>query len=144
MVEKDNAGDDAEEEEAEMNEHGFGNVFARYNDDDDGNVNGFASTMENDDDADFEFNPSKPVTNGYMSIQPLVKECSRMITDEGKLAIANKYLTQMREELYRVSNNDVSKKRKSQNKNGGMKSLPACEKHKTYKRMAPHGSPSHK
>mmetsp|Transcript_5294 Transcript_5294/g.5953 ORF Transcript_5294/g.5953 Transcript_5294/m.5953 type:complete len:80 (+) Transcript_5294:1091-1330(+) len=79
-----------------------------------------------------------------MSIQPLVKECSRMIIDEGKLAIAKKHLTRMREELYSVSNNDVSKKRKSQNNNGGMKSLPACEKHKTYKRMAPHGSPSHK
>ena len=57
----------------------------------------------------------------------MVKECSRMIIDEGKLAIANKYLTRMREELYRVSNNDVSKKRKSQNNNGGMKLLPACE-----------------
>mmetsp|Transcript_61320 Transcript_61320/g.68662 ORF Transcript_61320/g.68662 Transcript_61320/m.68662 type:complete len:128 (-) Transcript_61320:300-683(-) len=127
-----------------MNEHGFVNIFDRYNEDDDCNVNGFASTMENDDDADFEFNPSKPVANGYMSIQPLVKECSLMIIDEGKLAIANKHLTRMREELYSVSNNDVSKKRKSQNNNGGMKSLPACEKHKTYKRLAPHGSPSHK
>jgi len=65
-----------EEKESEMNEHGFVNIFDRYNEDDDCNVNGFASTMENDDDADFEFNPSKPVTNGYMSIQPLVKECS--------------------------------------------------------------------
>ena len=44
----------------------------------------------------------------------------------------------MREELYRVSNNDVSKKRKSQNSNGGMKSLPACENNKAYKRLAPH------
>ena len=40
-----------------------------------GNVNGFASTMEDDNDDTFEFNPSKPVTNGYMSIQPIVKEC---------------------------------------------------------------------
>ena len=47
-----------------------------------------------------------------MSIQPLVKECSRMIIDEGKLAIANKHVTRMREELYRASNNDVSKKKK--------------------------------
>ena len=48
MVEKED-----EEEESEMNEYGFANIFDRYNDDDDGNVNGFASTMENDDDADF-------------------------------------------------------------------------------------------
>ena len=48
-----------------------------------------------------------------MSIQPLVKEYSQIIIDEGKLAVANENLTRMREELYRVSNNDVSKKRKS-------------------------------
>merc|ERR1712238_550278 len=144
VVEKENDDDNVEEKEAEMNEHGFGNIFASYNDDGDGDGNGFASTMENDDDETIEFNPSKPVTNGYMAIQPLVKESSRMIVDEGKLAIANKYLTGMREELYRATNNDVSKKRKSQNNNGGMKSLPACEKNKNYKRMAPHGSPSRK
>ena len=95
-----------------MHEHGFSNIFARYNDDDDdGNDNGFISTMENGDNDTLEFNPFKPVTNDYMSIQPMVKEYSRMIIDEGKLAIANKYLTCMREELYRVSNKDVSKKR---------------------------------
>ena len=67
-----------------------------------------------------------------------------MIINKGKLAIANKHLTHMRAELYRASNNDVSKKRKMKNDSGGMKSLPACENHKIYKRMAPHGSPSHK
>ena len=111
VVEKGNDENNTEEKEAEMNEHGFGNVFDRYNDDDDCDNNGFASTMENDDDDAIEFNPSKSVSNGYMVIQPLVKECSRMITDEGKLAIANKYLTGMREELYRASNKDVSKKK---------------------------------
>ena len=68
--------DDEEEKETKMHEHGFGNLFARYNDDDD-DGNGFASTMENDDnDTLLEFNPCKPVTNGYMSIQPIVKEFS--------------------------------------------------------------------
>ena len=84
------------------------------------------------------------MTKGYMAIQPMVIECSRMIIDEGKLAIANKHLTHMREELYRASNKDVSKKRKSQNNNGGTKSLPACENLKIYKKLAPHGSPSRK
>ena len=35
VVEKDNDADDEEEKEAEMNEYGFDNVFAWYNDDDD-------------------------------------------------------------------------------------------------------------
>ena len=64
-----------------------------------------------------------------------------MIIDEEKLANANKYLTCMREGLYRASNNNVSKKRKLQNDNGRMKSFPA---YKNYKRMAPHGSTGHK
>ena len=102
MVEKED-----EEKESEMNEHGFGNLFDRYNDDDDGNVNGFASAMENNEDVDSKFNPSTPVANRCMSIHSLVKKCSRMIIDEGKLVIANKHLTRMREELYRASNKDM-------------------------------------
>ena len=46
VVEKD---DNEEEKEAELHEHGFGNVFAQYSNGDDdgsGNGNGFASTME--------------------------------------------------------------------------------------------------
>ena len=43
MVEKGNDNNDEEEKEAEMNEHGFGNAFALYNDDDN-DGNSFAST----------------------------------------------------------------------------------------------------
>ena len=68
-----------------------------------------------------------------------------MIVDEGKLAIPNKHLTRIREELYRALNNNVSKKKITKQQWWNEIASSICENQKTYKkRLAPHGSPSHK
>jgi len=122
-----------EQEEAEMNEFGFLNIFQQDNDD-----CGFDDAA---DDVSFVFDPNEAVPNGYTTIQPAISECSRMITNQGGLAIANKHIGAMKEELYRYATNNTKKKERKHNE---FVSLPAIEKKKKYKRLAPHGSPSNR
>ena len=122
-----------EEAEAEMNEFGFLNMFQE---DDDG---GYDDAGDN---ASFEFDPNEAVSNAYTAIQPAFSECARLVTNQGGLAIANQHFSAMREELYRYTNNSSTKK--IERKHNEFVSLPAIEKKKKYKRLAPYGSPSNR
>ena len=122
-----------EEAEAEMNEFGFLNMFQE---DDDGGYD------DAGDDASFEFDPNEAVSNAYTAIQPAFSECARLVTNQGGLAIANQHFSAMREELYRYTNNSSTKK--IERKHNEFVSLPAIEKKKKYKRLAPYGSPSNR
>lgn len=122
-----------EEAEAEMNEFGFLNMFQEDDD------CGFDDAA---DDASFDFDPNEAVPNAYTAIQPAISECARLITNQGGLAIANQHIGAMREELYRYTNNNST--RKTERKHDKFVSLRAIEKKKKYKRLAPHGSPSNR
>jgi hypothetical protein len=124
-----------EQQEPEVNEFGFFNNMFQEQDD---NGCGFDDAA---DDVSFVFDPNEAVPNGYTTIQPAISECSRMITNQGGLAIANKHIGAMREELYRYTTNNTKKKERKHNE---FVSLPAIEKKKKYKRLAPHGSPSNR
>ena len=63
-----------------------------------------------------------------------------MMTSQDGLAIADKHTGTLREELYRCTTNNTKKKGRKHNE---FVSLPAIEKKKKYKRLAPHGSPSY-
>ena len=64
-----------------------------------------------------------------------------MITSQGGLAITDKSIGTLRVELYRYTTNNTKKKGRKHNE---FVSLPAIEKKKKYKRLAPHGSPSNR
>ena len=59
-----------------------------------------------------------------------------------RASIANQHISAMREELYRYTNNSSTKK--IERKHNEFVSLPAIEKKKKYKRLAPYGSPSNR
>ena len=91
--------------DAEMDEHGFNNVFDSYGTDNNESVDdsvGNALCKVN--------NRNMPFKNGYTSTQPIYTECTRMITDEGSMSIANACLVDMREKLYKYQSQNQKEK----------------------------------
>ena len=88
-----------DEIDAEMDEHGFTNVFDNY--DSDNNVENTLCKVKN---------RNIPFNNGYTSTQPIFTECTRMITDDASLSIANTCLVEMREKLYKYQSQNQKKK----------------------------------
>ena len=90
-------------------------------------------------------NRNIPFKNGYTSTQPIYTECTRMITDEASMSIANACLVDMREKLYKYQNQNQKKRKSVRSKKeieNEIVSLPAYDTTKRYKRLVPANSPT--
>ena len=90
------------------------------------------------------------VKNGYTTTHPKFTECTRLVTDNGSLAILNNGLDRIREELYQYQHNTNNNNNKKKHKSTGngtqnpMISLPEVDKSRYYRRLKPVNSPSRK
>ena len=129
-----------DEMDAEMDEHRFNNAFDNYGSDNNESVDGSvgnALCKVN--------NRNMPFKNGYTSTQPIYNECTRMITDEASMTIANACLVDMREKLYTYQSQNKKKKKTVRSKKkieNEIVSLPAYDTDKRYKRLVPANSPT--